>query len=59
MDVARLKDLIAERERIDAEIVAAVNDNEPAKRKMQTCSICHQEGHSARTCPQKERRDVA
>ena len=51
--IARVKQLIAQREQIDAELVALFAGASPSKRKIQTCSTCGQEGHSSRTCPQK------
>jgi hypothetical protein len=51
--IARVKDLIARREEIDAEL-AAILGVTPKARKSQRCSICNEEGHSARTCPQQQ-----
>jgi hypothetical protein len=50
--IARVKELISQREAIDAELSAMLGI-EPKARKIQRCSICNGEGHSARTCPQK------
>jgi Zinc knuckle len=50
--IARVKELISERERIDAELSAMLGVM-PKGKKSQRCSICNEEGHSARTCPQK------
>lgn len=50
--IARVKELIAKREEIDAEL-AVMLGVEPRVKKPQRCSICNAEGHSARTCPQK------
>jgi len=50
--IARVKELIAKREEIDAEL-ASMLGIEPKARKSQRCSICNGEGHTARTCPQK------
>jgi Zinc knuckle len=50
--IARVKDLIAKREAIDAEL-SAIFGVTPKSRKPQRCSICNEEGHSARTCPQQ------
>jgi hypothetical protein len=50
--IARIKDLIARREEIDAELSAILGVTPRAKRTLH-CSICNGEGHSARTCPQK------
>ena len=51
--IARVKDLIARREDIDAELSAALGVTTKA-RKPQHCSNCNEEGHSARTCPQQQ-----
>jgi hypothetical protein len=51
--IARVKELIAKREEIDAEL-SVVFGIEPKTRKAPRCSICDSEGHSARTCPQKQ-----
>jgi hypothetical protein len=48
--IARVKDLIAKREEIDAELSTVLGIT-PRVRKMQRCSICNEEGHTARTCP--------
>lgn len=49
--LGRLKDLIEKREAIDAELATLIVGYE---RKKQKCSVCQQEGHTARTCPQKQ-----
>ena len=51
--IARVKDLIGKREEIDAELSAVLGIS-PKVRKPQRCSVCDQEGHSARTCPQHQ-----
>jgi hypothetical protein len=50
--IARVKDLIAKREEIDAEL-AGMLGIVPKARKTMRCSACNEEGHTARTCPQK------
>ena len=50
--IARVKELIAKREEIDAELSTMLGI-ESKPRKIQRCSICNGEGHSARTCPQR------
>jgi GTP cyclohydrolase III len=50
--IARVKDLIAKREEIDAELSTILGVTPRVKRTLH-CSICNGEGHSARTCPQK------
>lgn len=44
--------LTAKREEIDAELSGTLGVT-PRVRKTQRCSTCHEEGHTARTCPQK------
>jgi hypothetical protein len=51
--IMRIKDLIAKREEIDAELSAILGIS-PKVRKTQRCSVCDQEGHTARTCPQQQ-----
>jgi len=51
--ITRVKDLIARREEIDAEL-STILGVMPKTRKPQRCSICNAEGHSARTCPQQQ-----
>jgi hypothetical protein len=50
--IARVKTLIARREEIDAEL-AGIFGAVPKARKTMRCSTCNEEGHTARTCPQK------
>jgi Zinc knuckle len=50
--IERVKDLIAKREEIDAELSSMLGGT-PRVRKTQRCSTCNEEGHTARTCPQK------
>ncbi len=51
--IARVKDLIAKREEIDAELSTMLGIT-PKARKTQRCSICNEEGHTARTCTQSQ-----
>lgn len=51
--LARVKELTQQREAIDEELMAIFQGQAPKTRKRQQCSLCHQEGHSARTCPTK------
>ena len=48
MDIQRAKELIAQRERIDSELVAIFTGSK--ERKPLSCSKCGGEGHTARTC---------
>ena len=50
--IERVKNLIAKREEIDAELAGMLGVT-PRVRKTQRCSTCNEEGHTARTCPQK------
>ena len=52
IDIDRAKELIAQREEIDAEL-AALFAGEKKKRSPQKCSSCDKEGHTARNCPNK------
>ncbi len=51
--ITRVKDLIAKREEIDAELSTILGVT-PKARKTQRCSICNEEGHTARTCTQPQ-----
>ncbi len=53
-DIERAKKLIADRDEIDSELASLFTNGKAATRKPQSCSRCGAEGHSARTCPQKE-----
>ena len=50
--ITRAKALIAKREEIDAELAAMLGVVSRTKRSLR-CSTCNEEGHTARTCPQK------
>jgi len=51
--INRVKDLIAKREEIDAELSTILGVTSKT-RKPQRCSHCNEEGHTARTCPQQQ-----
>lgn len=53
-DIERAKDLIAQREQIDAELVAIFGVLPVRPRKLLRCSRCSERGHTARTCPKTE-----
>ena len=60
--LTRIRELIDLKERTDAELEALIGgassiDEQPRGRKTQSCSLCHQEGHTARNCPQKGEAD--
>jgi hypothetical protein len=56
--ITRAKELIAQRETIDAELAALFAGGTVAK-KTKKCGTCRQEGHSTRTCPNKEKPTAA
>jgi len=53
-DTQRIRDLLDKRDEIDRELTAIFTGNGTRERKVQRCSVCQQEGHSARTCPEKK-----
>ena len=52
--ITRVKHLITQREAIDAELAALFQGHISKARRHQQCSVCEQEGHTARTCPSKQ-----
>jgi integrase len=52
VDTNRIRVLLDQRDALDKEITAAVSGDKA--RAPQRCGICHQEGHSSRTCPTKQ-----
>jgi Zinc knuckle. len=52
--IARVKQLIAQRESINAELAAIFAGTAATTRKPITCGHCGKEGHTARTCPEKQ-----
>lgn len=60
--LARLKELMAQREEIDAEIDQLLGGGQPKEKRTRRCKICGEFGHDARTCPkangQTEKPDV-
>lgn len=50
--IARVKDLIAKREELDAELSALLG-GVARERRTPKCSICNEPGHRASTCPSK------
>jgi Zinc knuckle len=50
--IARVKELIAKREEIDAELSELLGGSAREKRSPK-CSICGEPGHRASTCPAK------
>jgi hypothetical protein len=51
--IERVRELVKKREGIDAELAELFAGGSVTK-KTNKCGICGQEGHSARTCPNKE-----
>lgn len=56
--IARVKNLIARREEIDAEL-AGLLGIVPRARRAVRCSTCNEEGHTARACPHREEAGAA
>lgn len=53
-DIARAKELIDQREEIDRQLAAIFGSSPGKSRAVQRCSKCGKEGHTARTCADKE-----
>jgi len=51
--ITRAKQLIAQREALDAELAALFGGTPTPRRKPPVCSVCNQEGHRATGCPSK------
>jgi hypothetical protein len=51
--IARVKELIAKREELDAELSELLNGAVVRERRVARCSICGEPGHRATTCPTK------
>lgn len=47
--INRVKELLAAREKIDAELAGIFGGAVPTKRTL-TCSRCNEQGHTARSC---------
>jgi hypothetical protein len=56
--LSRARDLIAERDRIDAELESILCGAVTRARAPQKCSKCGIEGHTARYCPKEESDDA-
>lgn len=52
MDTQRIRELLDKRDALDEQIKEAIGGE--VVKKTITCSKCKSEGHTARTCPQKE-----
>jgi hypothetical protein len=51
IDTQRIRDLLDQRDKIDAELAAALSGQ---TKKAIKCGHCQEEGHTARTCPNKQ-----
>jgi hypothetical protein len=49
----RIKELIIEKERIDGELESLLGGAPLKGSRTRVCSICNEEGHTARSCPTK------
>lgn len=58
--IARVKQLITQREEIEAELTAIFGGTPPTlTRKPPTCKKCGEQGHTARGCPKLQESDQA
>lgn len=51
IDTTRIRELLNRRDEIDRELAAVFSGAAP--KKPITCSVCKQEGHTARSCPSR------
>lgn len=49
----RIKELITEKERIDGELESLLGGGPLKLSRSRVCSVCNEEGHTARSCPTK------
>jgi hypothetical protein len=52
--IARVKELIAKREEIDAEFNELLSGGGVRDKRSSKCSICGESGHRSTTCPSKQ-----
>jgi hypothetical protein len=52
--IARVKELIAKREELDAELNELLGGSVTREKRSSKCSICGEPGHRATTCPVKQ-----
>jgi hypothetical protein len=52
--IARVKELIGQREELDAELNALLGGSVLREKRSAKCSICGEPGHRATTCPTKQ-----
>lgn len=51
MDTQRIRNLLDQRDAIDAELKEIIGGTK--ERKTQRCGTCGKEGHTTRTCPER------
>jgi hypothetical protein len=51
IDTSRARELLDRRDKLDAELVALFGG--ASAKKFLRCGHCHEEGHTARSCPKK------
>jgi hypothetical protein len=51
--LARIKELIEQKQAIDSELESLIQGGAVKIRKPKTCAICGAQGHTARTCQKK------
>jgi hypothetical protein len=61
LDIELIKELIAEREKIDAQLASLFTADVPraTARKSQSCSHCGETGHTTRSCSKKSETPLA
>jgi hypothetical protein len=52
--IARVKELIAKREELDAELNELLGGGGLREKRSPKCSVCGEPGHRATTCPAKQ-----
>jgi hypothetical protein len=52
--IARVKELIAKREELDAELNELLGGGALREKRSPKCSVCGEPGHRATTCPSKQ-----
>lgn len=51
--INRARELIAQRDKIDAELASLFNGTSTKEKRVVKCGTCGQEGHNSKTCSQK------
>lgn len=52
--INRVRELLAQRDKIDAELQALFTGTPPKEKRTSTCSHCGEVGHNARGCTKKQ-----